>query len=64
MPVENSLMFVSALQEAHIKTEFHMFPKGPHGLSLADATTSASPRLIEPNAAVWIDMAVRFVKNL
>ncbi|MBQ1367497.1 MAG: alpha/beta hydrolase [Firmicutes bacterium] len=64
VPVENSLLFVNALQEAHIKTEFHLFPNGPHGLSLADNTTSVSARLIDPNVAVWIDMAVRFVKNL
>ena len=64
VPVENSLLFVNALQEAHIKTEFHLFPNGPHGLSLADNTTSVSACLIDPNVAVWIDMAVRFVKNL
>ena len=64
VPVENSLLFVNALQEANILTEFHLFPKGPHGLSLADNTTGVNPRLIDPNVAVWIDMAVRFVKNL
>ena len=64
VPVENSLFFVSALQEVGIPTEFHMFPKGPHGMSLADATTAIKPDQIDPHVAVWMDLAVRYVKNL
>lgn len=64
VPVENSLLFVTALQEAAVTTEFHLFPKGPHGMSLADKTTSRDPLQTDPNVAVWMDMAIRFVKNL
>lgn len=36
VPVENSLLFVSALHQHKIPVEFHMYPIGKHGLSSAD----------------------------
>ena len=39
VPVENSLLFVSALRKANVSTEFHMYQKGGHGLSLANHLT-------------------------
>ena len=33
--VNNSLLFASALKEKRIPFELHIYPKGPHGLSLA-----------------------------
>ena len=39
VPVENSLLFVSALKRANVSTEFHMYQKGGHGLSLANHLT-------------------------
>lgn len=64
VPVENSLFFVNALQEAGVPTEFHLFPKGPHGMSLADETTAAYPAQNDPYVAVWMEMAIKFVKAL
>ncbi len=66
VPVENSLLMASALAEKKINTELHIFPKGWHGLSLCNNT------VFGPNAdynhlaevQVWIDMAVRWLKNL
>ena len=63
VPVENSLLMVSALQEKHIKTEFHLFPEGVHGLSLCNELTAGSPNHIVPQAAKWFDLAVGFVKS-
>ena len=34
VPVENSLMFVSALQKNDVPFELHVYPKGRHGLGL------------------------------
>lgn len=39
VPVENSLLFVSALRKAGVSTEFHMYQEGGHGLSLANRLT-------------------------
>lgn len=35
VPVHNSLMFVQALLAAGVSCEYHMYPYGPHGMSLA-----------------------------
>lgn len=58
VPVENSLLLVSALRRAGIPTEFHMYPKGGHGLALATALTQTSDgRCVQPQCAGWIDLA-------
>lgn len=35
VPFWNSMRFVEALGKAKIPVEFHLYPEGPHGLSLA-----------------------------
>lgn len=35
VPVENSLMFASALRKAGVPFEFHIYEQGPHGFGLA-----------------------------
>ena len=39
VPVENSLLFATALREHDIITELHIFPEGCHGLALANELT-------------------------
>lgn len=34
VPVENSLLFVSALRKAGVPFEFHLYERGPHGFGL------------------------------
>lgn len=36
VPVENSLMFASALREHHVPFDLHLYQKGGHGLGLGD----------------------------
>ena len=67
VPVENSLVLASAMVEAGINVELHIFPKGVHGLSLANRETSsdeAASFFVVPECQVWIDMAIRWVENL
>lgn len=64
VPVENSLMMVSALHKQGIKAEFHMFPNGAHGLSLCNPITSGHPAQNDPHTAKWFDLAVDFVGSL
>ena len=44
VPVENSLMFISALRKAGVPFEFHLYERGPHGFGLA---------LTNPILATW-----------
>jgi dipeptidyl aminopeptidase/acylaminoacyl peptidase len=37
VPVENSLMFYSALRKAGVPAEMHIYLHGPHGVGLAQA---------------------------
>ncbi|MCM1523661.1 MAG: alpha/beta hydrolase [Ruminococcus sp.] len=62
VPVQNSLLFASALSEAKVPYEMHIFPSGGHGIAMCDITTvkNEDPRYINPHAAGWFDMAVEY----
>ncbi len=56
VPCENSLLFASALSNRKIPFELHIFPYGEHGLGLAQNSNNGY-------AAVWMTLAVRFIKT-
>ena len=66
VPVRNSLRMALALSEAGVLTEMHIYPKGRHGLSLANDQTSAAwdESLHRQECAEWPALAARFLKNL
>ncbi|MDR0948997.1 MAG: alpha/beta hydrolase [Lachnospiraceae bacterium] len=65
VPVENSLLLVSAMRKAGIPVEFHLFPKGGHGLSLANELTKhADGGAMEEQCQVWIPLACAWMKQL
>lgn len=65
VPVENSLMLVSALRRAGIPTEFHMYPRGAHGLALATTLTQTSDgRCVQPECAGWINLAHTWLESI
>lgn len=64
VPVENSLAMVSALTAHNINTEFHLFPRGHHGLSLCNDAVYGNYQGSFKEVQGWIDMAIRWVKNL
>lgn len=65
VPVENSLLFVSALRKHNITTEFHMFANGGHGLGLASRLTQSITGFgIQEECAVWMDLAIKFVNRI
>ena len=65
VPVQNSLLFASALAEAGINTELHIYPMGGHGLALANRLTLSSSRSEdEPACAGWISLATAWVSRL
>jgi acetyl esterase/lipase len=65
VPVENSLLFASALSEYNVPFELHIYPHGVHGLSLCDERTwENNPALLSPVASGWFELAVRWAKGL
>lgn len=66
VPVENSLLMASAMTEKKIPTELHIFPKGWHGLSLCNSAVFHPDNYHGEfdECQVWIDMAIRWLKNL
>lgn len=64
VPAENSLAMVSALKEHNISTEFHLFPHGWHGLSLCNESVNETYNGVFKEIQCWIDMAIRWVKEL
>jgi acetyl esterase/lipase len=43
VPVENSLLFASALRKAHVPFSLHIYEKGPHGLGMGRPGKPAPP---------------------
>lgn len=65
VPVENSLMLVSALKKNGISTEFHMYPKGSHGLALANHLTETSDgAAVQEECASWVELAHTWMESM
>jgi acetyl esterase/lipase len=65
VPMENSLLFVSAMKKAEVPCEFHLFPQGEHGLSLAtEQTASPDGRFLSPTCSQWINLVKTWMENL
>lgn len=65
VPVENSLLFASALRKNHIPFELHIFPAGSHGLGLATKETDTKDGdKLQPECAVWTDLFATWMENL
>lgn len=60
---QNSLKFASALAEAKVPYELHIYGAGDHGLSLANHVTSNNPWEIVPECQGWIDLARVWLEN-
>ena len=64
VPVENSLMFVSALRRAGVSAELHIYPVGGHGLSLANRLTQgAGGSAVQKECQSWINLAHTWIES-
>jgi len=62
VPVENSLLYASALSKYKIPFELHIYPYGWHGLSTVDHTTNGElPENVKP-AISWLADAKKWLK--
>ena len=58
VPVENSLLLISAMRKCNIPVEFHMYPVGGHGLATCDEQTAMSDGYgIQMECATWLPLA-------
>lgn len=65
VPVENSLLMVSALRRQNIPTQFHLYPQGGHGLALASPlTASRDGSHMQKECESWIDLAHTWILGL
>ena len=64
VPVENSMLFASALRKKHIPFEMHLYTEGVHGLSLAnDLTMTADGGAVCPACEGWVDLAAKWLRR-
>lgn len=63
VPVENTLMYATALSAKKIPMEVHVFPNGSHGLALANAITAWNADGIVPEFAQWPCLAYDWINR-
>ncbi len=66
VPVENSLMFFSALRSAGVTSELHIFPRGEHGLSLAtpEVDQPEKNRYADSHVAKWFSLSIGWLEEI
>lgn len=65
VPVENSILFFSALHAHDIPVELHVYPHGAHGLALASELTANPAGIgIQKECQTWVGLAKTWMKNL
>lgn len=67
VPVENSLLLAEALRRKHVSLEMHIFPHGPHGLSLNTSEVygpNSQPQAGAQEVNIWIEFAKRWIAEL
>ena len=66
VPIQNTLMFTEELVKNQVSVEVHIFPEGPHGLSLANEETRIAENDfgIQKRCQDWISLAGKWVADL
>ena len=60
VPVENSLLFAMALRRHKVPFALHVFPRGPHGIGLAQGPRGAKA----PAARQWPALCAEWLKGI
>lgn len=66
VPIENSLLFASALSRHKIPFELHTYPFGAHGLSLGTEKTDETKdgSMTIPHVQGWLDLSAAWVRMM
>lgn len=59
----DSTRFILAMQQSGVDCEYHLFDRGGHGLALANKTYAHNDSDIQPDLAIWTDMAQRWMEK-
>ncbi len=62
VPVESSLYLASAMREAGVPFELHIYPKGAHGLALANEESAGDrSHMLVPHVQDWIELSYKWI---
>ncbi len=62
VPVRNALAMANSLSVHKVPFELHVYPKGPHGLALANEhTCNGNPAMIVPEVQGWTDLCCDWI---
>jgi len=64
VPMENTLFFAAALRKNNIPFEMHIYPEGPHGLSLANEETRGENMKNYPHVSTWMALCTEWLKDI
>lgn len=66
VPVQNTLLFTSALIEHGVSVEQHIISVGDHGIALANEETMnvKNGRGVEKRCQVWMDLAIAWLRDI
>ena len=64
VPIESALLFMNAMNEHKVPFEAHIFPAGPHGMSLATPEVKSSKEAISAHVASWAKLSVEWAHEL
>ncbi|MCR1942993.1 alpha/beta hydrolase [Enterococcus gallinarum] len=62
VPIENSLLYLRALEENDVPFETHLFQKGKHGLSLATERFGNREEMVDPRFGRWFNECVEWME--
>ena len=63
VPAENTTRMATALAQARVPFEIHVFEAGAHGLSLADQSTADSLLHLDADAAQWVTLVEAWLRK-
>ncbi len=64
VPVQNSICMAKSLADNNIPVELHIFPNGPHGMSVANEYVAECEEGNRTEVQQWIKMASEWISNL
>ena len=65
VPIKNALLMASAMTDAKVPFELHVFPDGPHGLALCNEQTAKGiEKMLNPHCECWTELAIKWAREL
>lgn len=64
VPISNTIHFMDALDKADVTFESHVYPYGPHGVSVSDDTVLVPGAPVCPRASSWVKDSIGFLHDV